>query len=223
MLWNSIVGGLQTYTYWETWVVLTLFLLVVLSAQFIGGGITLKSHLLGALWLLFFAPAIELIATFSVIAILAPVLLHLSTFPLWNNPVLLIESYPRATWTILWIGWLLAVVGSFVLQAIPGGMRFVLGTYFLAGISGFYRPDDSSIRDNWPGLWIYLAISIVAVAVSYALVLAVAIAVTAIKRDFDSEPDALGAALVAGAAAFGSFLGIFIYGAWLGGHITHAW
>jgi hypothetical protein len=128
MFLNSILSGLKVFTFWETIVVIIIYLIIILPTHVYGQNVNLMSDRgdFGKN----ITPLFQVLGVYTVVLILSPIILGFSDKAAWSLPFLLVINNPFKT--ILLLGTLFII--SKVLESIPF-LRFISGRFqFILGI-----------------------------------------------------------------------------------------
>lgn len=220
MFFDSVAKGAQVFTFWETWVLIVLYIAAVMGAVLLGGALISRGRrILGLLWMIFGAPTVQVSMSFIVLTILSPIIFGSSSDASWSLPLAMLQAVPLSTGKLL----LVALIISFILSAfmgatLPGVVEFAVGGTILAFLSKIIVKVapvfEGAQIEVWPGF--LMAAGFVAVAGALKLVATFTLALAVSVAKIDPEENSESMAAIAASIQFAlAFLPTFMYGGYL--------
>jgi hypothetical protein len=221
MFWEAIASGLNTLTYWQTYVSALLFLLLSIgplilisitmsSAGTAAGAVGCSSMLV--------IPFLQTFALVIFVLTLAPIMLGLSSSAAWSFPWMLVLEEPWFMTKV--VGKLL--FAAIILTFIPllGRMQslhtLLLGSLALNLVVGIIEHSNAARTiPMWPGFWFVLGLFVVGSVLAWLGTMLAVLVASAI----DSKANGLGQLVAFPVAATLGFIPLFVYAAWLGSQI----
>ncbi|WP_043131638.1 hypothetical protein [Aeromonas media] len=222
MFWDSVIGGLEVLTFWETYVAGLVYLLIFMVPMALMG-LTMKEGMAAGCVSMLVIPVFQAAAVAVFVLTLAPIIFGFAEDAAWSFPWVVISMLP---------GMFIKLVGTLVLSAI--GVSFVpligqmrsLHTLVLGGIAllfvlkifgSLYPEVDLGKLDLLPGFWFTAGLLIIGGLMAWVGTLAASILATVGSRNSEGTSMLL---MFPVAAIFG-FIPLFIYGAWIGNQLRN--
>ncbi|MDD9227573.1 hypothetical protein ACSZOL_05310 [Aeromonas hydrophila] len=222
MFWDSVIGGLEVLTFWETYVAGLVYLLIFMVPMALMG-LTMKEGMAAGCVSMLVIPVFQAAAVAVFVLTLAPIIFGFAEDAAWSFPWVVISMLP---------GMFIKLVGTLVLSAI--GVSFVpligqmrsLHTLVLGGIAllfvlkifgSLYPEVDLGKLDLLPGFWFTSGLLIIGGLMAWVGTLAASILATVGSRNSEGTSMLL---MFPVAAIFG-FIPLFIYGAWIGNQLRN--
>lgn len=229
MFWDSMVGGLKVFTYWQTYVasfgyflifmipwvfgVLVIRLQTPRASQFGGRAVLWASAV--------FMPLVQVVAHVMAHSVLIltlwPIIFGLGPDAAWEFPLRLVSQEPSVFFKLL----VALTVASIILSIIPFlGKIQALHTLLLGGITlalviaileSIYPGVSTHKINYWPGFWFIAGLVVISAIASWIGMLISFYVAEAVAEGW-------GFVALPIAAIFG-FIPIFMYGAWLGAQL----
>ncbi len=220
MFWSSVGQGFFALTHWEVWVTLIVYMLAMFGVSMIGGLlVAVERPAIGMIWMLLFAPLLQMLATLVVVMTVAPIIFSLGPSAAWGMPWLLIQEHAWFTVKfIVVLVALLAIFGALGLGRFPSALQFIRGAaatamtaMAIAASSRDLQPSDLQI---WPGYLVVIGFLAVAGAMQLAVFALVGAGTTILRIDAEENESAI---LFFVMPAYGAamFLPTFMYAAYL--------
>lgn len=230
MFWNSVIAGLKTLTFWETYVASLEYLAILYIPVIVVIMITKNDEesessgcLLMPLMLVF-----QIVATAVMVLTIAPIILGFYEEADWSLPWKLLFMEPGAFFKflgllvvatiILLLTSVIPILGP-ILSKVKSLDSLVLGGLTLAFyLHLFQSVNPYSIRGPialLPGIWFSIGLIVIGEILSWGSIIVVALALSPLERVRKGLGQTI--ALPIG-YAFG-FIPVFIYGAWLGAQV----
>ncbi|MBX9566877.1 hypothetical protein FKF78_18590 [Aeromonas hydrophila] len=188
MFWDSVIGGLEVLTFWETYVAGLVYLLIFMVPMALMG-LTMKEGMAAGCVSMLVIPVFQAAAVAVFVLTLAPIIFGFAEDAAWSFPWVVISMLP---------GMFIKLVGTLVLSAI--GVSFVpligqmrsLHTLVLGGIAllfvlkifgSLYPEVDLGKLDLLPGFWFTSGLLIIGGLMAWVGTLAASILATVGSRN----------------------------------------
>lgn len=220
MFWSSVLGGFSVLTYWETYVVILLYLAAFLLPM-IAIGFFMERRLEfafggGCLSILLIS-FIQISALGIAVLILFPIILGTNTDAAWSLPWLLLTTTPSSFLKLLLFMYI-AAIGFSMLPVVGNWQSLqtaIIGSFaigYLFRILSRARSDLMLDRiELVPDFWFGVGLFLIASAVSWLGMILVGFPLTLLSKD----KEAASFFMIPLISVLG-FLPLFMYGAWIG-------
>ena len=223
MFWDSVLGGLKVFTFWETYAAGLLYLLMLILPLVIVGWRMQQTENAGAAMAggclsMLLMPAVQVAAMAILVLTLAPIILGFGEDAMWAFPWQVITNAPGAFLKLVGTMLVATIVIAFVpllgqLQSVSTLILGGIALTFLLGILDSANPGFVTGRvDLIPGFFFAVGLIVVGGALSFVGILAAG----AIAAVVDPHEEGLGQLLMMPVGAVLGLVPVFIYGAWLG-------
>ncbi|MBL7048124.1 MAG: hypothetical protein ISR96_01165 [Nitrospira sp.] len=221
MFWDSLYSALNVMTYWQTYISLSIYLLLMLTPVIILFLIFKKNHALHTMYFKkLLVPIIEAVSVALAVLTLFPIILHLGEDASWGFPLRVMKLLPGSFLGLLSI----LIILAYIIDVIPVFRKLqsmkmlLLGAVSLAFVQlflSFINPIiDVELGDFIPGYWFICGILITSAILS-KLGHFVFISMTKTLGNRFNLTEEVAELLILPLIATLGFLPIFIYGAWL--------
>lgn len=223
MFWDSVVGGLNLLTFWETYVAGLEYLVLFMGPMVLISLVAQRTiNAVGCLGVLVM-PVFQAVAIAVFVLTLAPIIFGLSEDAAWSFPWRLIGLAPGRFFLL--VGVLVLAAGALTVIPFLGQLQslhtLVLGgiaLVFVLGILKSVNPDLVSGKlDVTPGFWFTVGLLVIGAIMAWVGIMVVALVAAAVEGTMEG----FGQLLVFPVAAIFGFIPVFMYGAWLGGQLRH--
>jgi hypothetical protein len=221
VFWDYVYSSLQVMTHWDTYLVVSVYLFLMLTPIILIFLILAKKHALSTRYFRkLFLPVFEAIAVAIAVLTLFPIILGLGENALWNFPVRIMKSSPGGFLGLLGI----LIVLAYIIDVIPkfrklqslktlvlGGVCLIFVQIFLS----FINPSiEFELLNYIPGFWFIFGVIIISGVLSKLGHFVFVAFARVLGNKFNLKEEVAELLILPVIATLG-FLPVFIYGAWL--------
>jgi hypothetical protein len=221
VFWEYVYSSLQVMTHWDTYLVVSVYLFLMLAPIILIFLILAKKHALSTRYFRkLFLPVFEAIAIAIAVLTLFPIILGLGENALWNFPLKVVKWSPGGFLGLLGV----LIVLAYIIDVIPklrklqslktlvlGGVCLIFVQIFLS----FINPAIEFELINFiPGFWFILGVIIISGVLSKLGHFVFVAFARVLGNKFNLKEEVAELLILPVITTLG-FLPVFIYGAWL--------